>query len=286
MPREEDPQFPHRDGLVIAAFPGADAETVERLVVEPLEEALSEVEAVGNLYSTARAGVAILHIRMQETAYDTDKAWDEIEDAVNKARREVPGRGLPARDQRRPGVAGRGGAGHPRLGRSAGADGGRPHAQARPDRGRFGEEGQLRRRSRRADHHRARRRRRPPPRHRRPLARSPAGRPQRAHPRRGDPPGRQNRQPAAAEPSSARSTRSAPPRWCCPPALRCRWALSPRSARARPSRRRSACAGTASRRWRSAWCRRTASTGCASARRCAPRWPSWRPASPRSRSTR
>ena len=31
MPREEDPQFPHRDGLVIVAFPGADAETVERL---------------------------------------------------------------------------------------------------------------------------------------------------------------------------------------------------------------------------------------------------------------
>jgi multidrug efflux pump subunit AcrB/outer membrane protein TolC len=90
MPREEDPQFPHRDGLVVVAFHGADAETVERLVVEPLEEALTEVEQVGNVYSTARAGAAILHVEMLETVYDTNRAWDEIEDAVAKARREFP----------------------------------------------------------------------------------------------------------------------------------------------------------------------------------------------------
>ena len=90
MPREEDPQFPHRDGLVIAAFPGADAETVERLVVEPLEDFLSEVEEVNNVFSTARAGVAILHVEMHETVYNTEKAWDEVEDAVGKAQREFP----------------------------------------------------------------------------------------------------------------------------------------------------------------------------------------------------
>jgi multidrug efflux pump subunit AcrB/outer membrane protein TolC len=90
MPREEDPQFPHRDGLVIAGFPGADAETVERLVVEPLEDSLSEVEEVNNVYSTSRAGVAILHVEMHETVYNTEKAWDEVEDAVKKAQREFP----------------------------------------------------------------------------------------------------------------------------------------------------------------------------------------------------
>lgn len=90
MPREEDPQFPHRDGLVIVAFPGADAETVERLVVEPLEDYLSEVEEVNYVESTARAGVAILHVEMHETVYNTEKGWDEVEDAVKKARREFP----------------------------------------------------------------------------------------------------------------------------------------------------------------------------------------------------
>jgi len=90
MPREEDPQFPHRDGLVIAAFPGADAETVERLVVEPLEEYLSEVEEVNNLEATARAGVAVIHVEMKETVYDTEKAWDSVDDAVKKAKRKFP----------------------------------------------------------------------------------------------------------------------------------------------------------------------------------------------------
>ncbi|MEM8931651.1 MAG: efflux RND transporter permease subunit, partial [Acidobacteriota bacterium] len=56
MPREEDPQFPHRDASLLTVFPGADALTVERLVVEPLEERLAEVGAIRRITSTARAG--------------------------------------------------------------------------------------------------------------------------------------------------------------------------------------------------------------------------------------
>ncbi|MEM1204523.1 MAG: efflux RND transporter permease subunit, partial [Acidobacteriota bacterium] len=90
MPREEDPQFPKRDGSLVTPFPGADAETVERLVVEPLEEYLAEVEEVVSVNSTARAGVAILHIEMNETVYATDEAWDDVREAIDKARREFP----------------------------------------------------------------------------------------------------------------------------------------------------------------------------------------------------
>ncbi|MEO1370264.1 MAG: hypothetical protein AAFX50_24035, partial [Acidobacteriota bacterium] len=42
MPREEDPQFPQRDASLVTIFPGADALTVERLVIEPIEERLAE----------------------------------------------------------------------------------------------------------------------------------------------------------------------------------------------------------------------------------------------------
>ena len=90
MPREEDPQFPRRNGLIVTAFPGADAETVERLVVEPLEEHLAEVEEVDNIYSTARTGVAIVRVDQLETVYDTDSAWDEVQDAIDKARLDFP----------------------------------------------------------------------------------------------------------------------------------------------------------------------------------------------------
>ena len=99
MPREEDPQFPKRNGLVIVAFPGADAETVERLVVEPLEESLAEVEEVEDIESTARAGVAILRVDLLDYIYDTDSAWDEVKDAVEEARVEFPaGVGQPLID--------------------------------------------------------------------------------------------------------------------------------------------------------------------------------------------
>ena len=90
MPREEDPQFPRRDGLIITAFPGADALTVERMVVEPLEEHLAEVASINYVDSTARAGVAIQHVELRETIYDTDAAWDEVEDAIEDAQREFP----------------------------------------------------------------------------------------------------------------------------------------------------------------------------------------------------
>jgi multidrug efflux pump subunit AcrB/outer membrane protein TolC len=90
MPREEDPQFPRRHALVVTTFPGADAETVERLVVEPIEEHLAEVETVAEVFSTARAGVAVIEVELRDQVYATDKAWDDVEDALAEAREEFP----------------------------------------------------------------------------------------------------------------------------------------------------------------------------------------------------
>ena len=90
MPREEDPQFPERNGLIVTPFPGADAITVERLVVEPIEEHLAEIEEIDNVYSTARAGVAVMHIELHSFVYNTDAVWDDVEDALNAARLDFP----------------------------------------------------------------------------------------------------------------------------------------------------------------------------------------------------
>ena len=95
MPREEDPQFPRRNGFVVTPFPGADAETVERLVIEPLEEHLAEVEEVNEIVSIARAGVGIVNIELLEWVYDTEAAWDEVQEAIDEARAEFPSGVLP-----------------------------------------------------------------------------------------------------------------------------------------------------------------------------------------------
>ncbi|MEL7061962.1 MAG: efflux RND transporter permease subunit, partial [Acidobacteriota bacterium] len=90
MPREEDPQFPHRDGSLVTVFPGADALTVERLVLEPIEEHLAEVEQIDNIFSTARSGVVVQHIELHDGVYDTDTAWDDVRAAIDAARDEFP----------------------------------------------------------------------------------------------------------------------------------------------------------------------------------------------------
>lgn len=90
MPREEDPRFPPRNAFIVTAFPGADAVTVERLVTDPIEEHLSEVEEVGWMDSSSRAGASVVYAKLDDAIYDTESAWDEVEDALTKAAAEFP----------------------------------------------------------------------------------------------------------------------------------------------------------------------------------------------------
>ena len=101
MIRQEDPRLPDYFGQVQVLFPGADAETVERLVVEPIEEHLAEVDEVMLVESTSWAELGLLSIDLREGLRDTDSAWDRVREALTKARREFPqGVGEPVLDDR------------------------------------------------------------------------------------------------------------------------------------------------------------------------------------------
>ncbi len=90
MPRQEDPSFPYRAGLVSVSYPGASADAVERLVLRPLADELRQVEEVDFSQGTARTGVALMTIRLQDTIYDTDSAWDRVRQAMERARVDFP----------------------------------------------------------------------------------------------------------------------------------------------------------------------------------------------------
>ncbi|MBC7171490.1 MAG: efflux RND transporter permease subunit, partial [Polyangiaceae bacterium] len=90
MPREEDPQFPKRFGQLVVQLPGADALTMERLVVEPLERHFAEVLEIRHVDADVRSGVAAFQIALEDTIYDTEAAWDAVQDAVDDARTELP----------------------------------------------------------------------------------------------------------------------------------------------------------------------------------------------------
>ena len=85
MPRQEDPSFVARFATVVVPFPGADPLQVERRILEPLEDELAAVDALREVESTARSGVAVMQLRLDDTIYDTDAAWDDVRRALDDA---------------------------------------------------------------------------------------------------------------------------------------------------------------------------------------------------------
>ncbi|RLE25281.1 MAG: hypothetical protein DRJ65_08135 [Acidobacteria bacterium] len=90
MVRQEDPRLPEFWGQVVVSFPGAGAEQVERLVLEPIEDHLAEVAEINWVESTAFAETAVVFMELRQDIKDTTKAWDEVREALHEARREFP----------------------------------------------------------------------------------------------------------------------------------------------------------------------------------------------------
>lgn len=90
MPRQEDPSFPYRAGMITVTYPGASAEAVERLVLQPLSDELGQVAEVDWTQATARTGVALVRVRLKDSIYDTDPAWDRVRQAMERARLDFP----------------------------------------------------------------------------------------------------------------------------------------------------------------------------------------------------
>jgi multidrug efflux pump len=90
MDRQEDPFFPYRYGQVLVSWPGADADQVERLLLNPLQEEIAQVDEVNELRGTARLGFAQIIVGMHQHVYDTDDVWQRIRVAVERAERKFP----------------------------------------------------------------------------------------------------------------------------------------------------------------------------------------------------
>eukprot|EP00003_Mantamonas_plastica_P023501 TRINITY_DN4240_c0_g1_i2.p1 TRINITY_DN4240_c0_g1~~TRINITY_DN4240_c0_g1_i2.p1 ORF type:complete len:1009 (-),score=93.75 TRINITY_DN4240_c0_g1_i2:4125-7151(-) len=90
MPRQEDPSFPYRAGMITVQYPGASADDVERLVLQPLADELRQVEELNYSQGTARTGVALIRLRLNDDIYDTDPAWDRVRQAMERARADFP----------------------------------------------------------------------------------------------------------------------------------------------------------------------------------------------------
>lgn len=97
LPRLEDPRFGNRHGIVLSSMPGASAERVETLLIEPLETELRSIPEVEHIVSTAKSGVAAISIEFSDEVKpaDTDRLWSEVRDKLEKAAKRLPADASP-----------------------------------------------------------------------------------------------------------------------------------------------------------------------------------------------
>src|SRR5271157_2368804 len=88
MPRTEDPTVTIRTGLVIAQYPGATSEQVEKQVTKTLEKHIFKFPEVRKekTYSTSRPGVVIINVELEDNVRNSDQFWAKLRHEMNLVR--------------------------------------------------------------------------------------------------------------------------------------------------------------------------------------------------------
>ncbi|MBN2480548.1 MAG: efflux RND transporter permease subunit, partial [Bacteroidales bacterium] len=89
MPRTEDPPLTLPGASVFVILPGASPEDLEELVVNPLEEAMNELEDIKRIETTIKDGIVSISV---EFIFGTDAAdkYSEVVQQVNAVRSSLP----------------------------------------------------------------------------------------------------------------------------------------------------------------------------------------------------
>jgi multidrug efflux pump subunit AcrB/outer membrane protein TolC len=93
MPRTEDPTVTIRTGLVIALYPGATSEQVEKQVTKTLEKHIFKFPEVRKekTYSTSRPGLVIINVELEDYVKNSDLFWAKLRnEMLETAQTELP----------------------------------------------------------------------------------------------------------------------------------------------------------------------------------------------------
>ena len=90
LPRDESPAFTIRTAVVATIWPGASAERMERLVAEPLEEALEELPGAKHLQTVVQPGRVIVSLDIEDTLPAVEPTWTEMRETVADVAQGLP----------------------------------------------------------------------------------------------------------------------------------------------------------------------------------------------------
>lgn len=89
MPRSEDPQFDFPMVIVTITYPGTSPQDMEKLVTDPLEEEINELEDIKKIETLIRDGVTIVSTEF-DYGVDPNEKYDDMVQAVSKIRPLLP----------------------------------------------------------------------------------------------------------------------------------------------------------------------------------------------------
>lgn len=89
IPRAEDPNFAAPISTIAVVLPGADPVEMERLVTDPIEDALDGLEDIDKLTSRTRDGIAVITIEFDWNS-DPERKYDQVVREVNAVRPSLP----------------------------------------------------------------------------------------------------------------------------------------------------------------------------------------------------
>ncbi len=89
MPRSEDPQFDFPTTLTTVLYPGTNPVDMERLVVDPIEDAINELEDLKNIQTEIQDGLALIRVEFLYGSDPEDK-FEDVVSAIQGIRGDLP----------------------------------------------------------------------------------------------------------------------------------------------------------------------------------------------------
>jgi multidrug efflux pump len=92
LPRLEDPELVSRFAVVKTFWTGADAQRMEALVTEKIEDKIAEIEEVDNYESTSQAGNSIISVELLDRVKksEVDLVWSRLRDKLREIKQDLP----------------------------------------------------------------------------------------------------------------------------------------------------------------------------------------------------
>lgn len=89
IPRGEDPTFAIPVVTIVAVYPGADPADMEKLVADPIEDAINRIDDIKNIWSDSYNGLAVVRVEF-DWSKDAEKKYDEALREINAVRASLP----------------------------------------------------------------------------------------------------------------------------------------------------------------------------------------------------